>query len=82
MGDKIVKSKNLCCQPIVFTRCSLLSGFSLEATENYFFASLFRAKLAVEGSTETGSKNCFLLFCKTSQASKILCKTGQIALLM
>ena len=24
MGDKIVKSKNLCCQPVVFTRCSLL----------------------------------------------------------
>ena len=26
MGDKIVKSKNLCCQPVVFTRCSLLKA--------------------------------------------------------
>ena len=25
MWDKIVKSKNLCCQPVVFTRCSLLT---------------------------------------------------------
>ena len=27
MGDKIVKSKNLCCQPVVFPSLSLLSGF-------------------------------------------------------
>ena len=26
MGDKIVKSKNLCCQPVVFPSLSLLSG--------------------------------------------------------
>ena len=27
MGDKIVKSKNLCCQPVVFPSLSLLSFF-------------------------------------------------------
>ena len=29
MGDKIVKSKNLCCQPVVFPSLSLLNGWSL-----------------------------------------------------
>ena len=29
MGDKIIKSKNLCCQPVVFTRCSLLITLSV-----------------------------------------------------
>ena len=28
MGDKIVKSKNLCCQPVVFPSLSLLRNFS------------------------------------------------------
>jgi hypothetical protein len=39
MGDKIVKSKNLCCQPVVFTRCSLLSFIrerKFESTERKF----------------------------------------------
>ena len=27
MGDKIVKSKNLCCQPVVFPSLSLLTIF-------------------------------------------------------
>ena len=30
MGDKIVKSKNLCCQPVVFPSLSLLNGTYLE----------------------------------------------------
>ena len=34
MGDKIVKSKNLCCQPVVFTRCSLLITPSIEGVSN------------------------------------------------
>ena len=28
MGDKLVKSKILCCQLVVFTRCSLLNIFA------------------------------------------------------
>ena len=28
MGDKIVKSKNLCCQPVVFPSLSLLNKIS------------------------------------------------------
>jgi hypothetical protein len=35
MGDKIVKSKNLCCQPVVFPSLSLLKQCS------YFKAALF-----------------------------------------
>ena len=29
MGDKIVKSKNLCCQPVVFPSLTLLSAYYL-----------------------------------------------------
>ena len=37
MGDKIVKSKNLCCQPVVFPSLSLLSakGITDEITDNH-----------------------------------------------
>ena len=40
MGDKIVKSKNLCCQPVVFPSLSLLSPkikIALQAMENMGF---------------------------------------------
>ena len=30
MGDKIVKSKNLCCQPVVFPSLSLLKEWGRE----------------------------------------------------
>ena len=30
MGDKIVKSENLCCQPVAFPRLSLLSKQDLD----------------------------------------------------
>ena len=46
MGDKIVKSKNLCCQPVVFTRCSLLINLKFN---NLFllihFSDPYRSKL-------------------------------------
>ena len=32
MGDKIVKSKNLCCQPVVFPSLSLLTNIIAKAT--------------------------------------------------
>ena len=31
MGDKIVKSKNLCCQPVVFPSLSLLNGIEISS---------------------------------------------------
>ena len=46
MGDKIIKSKNLCCQPVVFPSLSLLNFFSFVTTilhhglRNIFFQFL------------------------------------------
>ena len=43
MGDKLAKSKNLCCHLVVFTRYSLLNGWSLHASVPllmYFFLIL------------------------------------------
>ena len=39
MGDKIVKSKNLCCQPVVFPSLSLLSVCLFESLigRTYYF---------------------------------------------
>ena len=78
MGDKIVKSKNLCCHPLVFTRCSLLTKIVQEmspkvSTRSHLLCPPIIETLKNKISDFLNSNTCFCLRLYGSLYSVILC---------
>ena len=76
MGDKIVKSKNLCCQPVVFPSLSLLSTY-LSQKGLQFVLQMSSNVFKVSAKGQEASEVTFLGFKSCKKPTKKLSVMGK-----